>query len=185
MRNRMYGGVRGRKTKVGRKLLRFPPTRFYVSVDAASYSCLPNKNRLMPKKCLFLNKVDTLKSTIMKKKEEQLQISLDRVKLQKHVYELCRVQKLTINEVRKKTGLGMGTIYRYLHTFEEENPKLVEQMKKQGPNIIPEDYKKLQEEVLRLKCELKRERLRADFYEEMVAFGKEVYGIDLKKAGTK
>ena len=35
----------------------------------------------------------------MKKKEEQLQISLDRVKLQKHVYELCRVQKLTINEV--------------------------------------------------------------------------------------
>ena len=27
MRNRMYGGVRGRKTKVGRKLRRFPPTR--------------------------------------------------------------------------------------------------------------------------------------------------------------
>ena len=25
MRNRTYGGVRGRKTKVGRKLLRFPP----------------------------------------------------------------------------------------------------------------------------------------------------------------
>jgi hypothetical protein len=23
----MYGGVRGRKTKVGEKLLRFPPTR--------------------------------------------------------------------------------------------------------------------------------------------------------------
>ena len=31
MRNRTYGGVRGRKTKVGRKLLRFPPTRFMVS----------------------------------------------------------------------------------------------------------------------------------------------------------
>ena len=29
MRNRMYGGVRGRKTKVGEKLLRFPPTRYY------------------------------------------------------------------------------------------------------------------------------------------------------------
>ena len=24
----MYGGVRGRKTKVGEKLFRFPPTRF-------------------------------------------------------------------------------------------------------------------------------------------------------------
>ena len=31
MRNRMYGGVRGRKTKVGEKLLRFPPTRFFVN----------------------------------------------------------------------------------------------------------------------------------------------------------
>ena len=30
MRNRTYGGVRGRKTKVGRKLLRFPPTRLFV-----------------------------------------------------------------------------------------------------------------------------------------------------------
>ena len=30
MRNRMYGGVRGRKTKVGEKLLRFPPTRFLL-----------------------------------------------------------------------------------------------------------------------------------------------------------
>ena len=28
MRNHKYGGVRGRKTKVGRKPLRFPPTRF-------------------------------------------------------------------------------------------------------------------------------------------------------------
>ena len=31
MRNRMYGGVRGRKTKVGEKLLRFPPTRFFAN----------------------------------------------------------------------------------------------------------------------------------------------------------
>ena len=30
MRNRTYGGVRGRKTKVGRKLLRFPPTRLVM-----------------------------------------------------------------------------------------------------------------------------------------------------------
>ena len=28
MRTRMYGGVRGRKTKVGEKLHYFPPTRF-------------------------------------------------------------------------------------------------------------------------------------------------------------
>ena len=27
----MYGGVRGRKTKVGEKLHRFPPTRFNIT----------------------------------------------------------------------------------------------------------------------------------------------------------
>lgn len=31
MPNGMYGGVRGRKMKVGRKLLRFPPTRLCLS----------------------------------------------------------------------------------------------------------------------------------------------------------
>ena len=36
MRNRMYGGVRGRKTKVGRKLLHFPPTRFPPFTDPRS-----------------------------------------------------------------------------------------------------------------------------------------------------
>ena len=40
MRNRMYGGVRGRKTKVGRKLLRFPPTRLvYVSYLGKEEDC--------------------------------------------------------------------------------------------------------------------------------------------------
>ena len=32
MRNRMYGGVRGRKTRVGEKLHRFPPTRLYYVI---------------------------------------------------------------------------------------------------------------------------------------------------------
>ena len=36
MRNRTYGGVRGRKTKVGRKLLRFPPTRLVLWFNLAS-----------------------------------------------------------------------------------------------------------------------------------------------------
>ena len=36
MRNRTYGGVRGRKTKVGRKLLRFPPTRLLYDFSTAT-----------------------------------------------------------------------------------------------------------------------------------------------------
>ena len=39
MRNRTYGGVRGRKTKVGRKLLRFPPTRFLLSWRISLRKC--------------------------------------------------------------------------------------------------------------------------------------------------
>ena len=52
-------------------------------------------------------------------------------------------------------------------------------MNKQGKEITPEDYKNLVQELAELKKQLKTERLRADFYEEMVAFGKEVYGICL------
>ena len=37
MRNRMYGGVRGRKAKVGGKLLRFPPTRLEEGFLALFY----------------------------------------------------------------------------------------------------------------------------------------------------
>ena len=34
MPNGTYGGVRGRKTKVGRKLLRFPPTRLKIHLSS-------------------------------------------------------------------------------------------------------------------------------------------------------
>ena len=104
--------------------------------------------------------------------------------LQQEVYQMYRVENLPMDVVRQKTGLGLATIYRYISIFEAENPEIAVQMKKRK-DATPEDYKKLQAENARLQSELKRERLRADFYEEMVAFGKEVYGVDLKKAGTK
>ena len=46
MRNRTYGGVRGRKTKVGRKPLRFPPARFLVQLNPFDYGgdCLKSKS---------------------------------------------------------------------------------------------------------------------------------------------
>ena len=47
MRNRMYGGVRGRKTKVGRKLLRFPPTRFIVSITLPTVEMMDRTVEMM------------------------------------------------------------------------------------------------------------------------------------------
>ena len=120
----------------------------------------------------------------MKTSKDYLRSSMNRVHLQQEVYRLYRVENLPLKDVMEKTGLGQCTVYNYLRTFEAENPELVVQMKKRK-DVVPEDYKKLQAENARLQGELKREKLRADFYEEMVAFGKDVYGIDLKKAGTK
>ncbi len=121
----------------------------------------------------------------MEKKNERLQSLLDRSRLEKSCYEMFYLQGVPVAEVARKTGLSRQTIYTYLRNFEAINPQVAEQMKKKGKDATPDDYKALQEEVARLKGELKREKLRADFYEEMVAFGKDVYGIDLKKAGTK
>ena len=44
MPNGTYGGVRGRKTKVGRKLLRFPPTRLTFSCPLWEAATQPAKN---------------------------------------------------------------------------------------------------------------------------------------------
>lgn len=105
--------------------------------------------------------------------------------LSQDVYRMRVLEGLPPKEISQKIGVSERTIYRLLRTFEAENPQLSEQMKKKGKDVSPEDYRELLAEVNRLKSELKKEKLRADFYEEMVAFGKEVYGIDLKKAGIK
>lgn len=92
---------------------------------------------------------------------------------------------VSYSDLSLKSGVPQRTIYRWIRTFESDNPQMAARMKKQGKDITPEDYKKLLQEIVDLKKSLAQEKLRADFYEEMVAFGKEVYGIDLKKAGTK
>ena len=98
---------------------------------------------------------------------------------------MYHIQQQSVSSIISKTGIKRSQVYRFLRIFAAEYPELAEQMKKKREDVSPDEYKKLLEEVSTLKSELRREKLRADFYEEMVAFGKEVYGIDLKKAGTK
>lgn len=122
----------------------------------------------------------------MKERKEQINLTRSgRNALLHDLLEHYYVNHGSISEFSGKKGISMVTLYRWIRTFEAANPQMCEQMKKQGKEITPEDYKKLVQENLELKKQLSQERLRADFYEEMVAFGKEVYGIDLKKAGTK
>lgn len=118
-------------------------------------------------------------------KKSRLELQIAQFQQEREIYELRMVHGKTISEISSKTGLNTTRVFRILRKLEAENPEISEEMRKKGEDITPEDYKRLQEEVSRLTSELKKEKLRADFYEEMVAFGEEVYGIDLKKAGTR
>ena len=113
------------------------------------------------------------------------QKSLERLSLSKKVCEMYFVDSLSVCEIASKTSTSTRSIYRIIRTFAYEHPEIIEQMKKAGNKITPEDYKNLKAEIAKLQTELRKEKLRADFYEEMVAYEKEVFGIDLKKAGTK
>lgn len=101
------------------------------------------------------------------------------------VYYLRKVDHLSVEEIMSKLSISRSKAYRYIHTFASKNKEIAEKMSKRGKEVTPSDYKELLNKVKELEAQLSRERLRADFYEEMVAYGKEVYGIDLKKAGTK
>ena len=109
----------------------------------------------------------------------------DRINEMKEVFEMFHIQHLHVTEIMSRKGMTQYKVYHFLRTFAADYPELAEEMKKKGSDVVPEDYRKLLEKVSTLESELKKEKLRADFYEEMVAFGKEVYGIDLKKTGTK
>jgi len=118
-------------------------------------------------------------------KENRYSRDVNLINEMKEVFKMRYVQHLHENEIMSVKGLKRSRYYKILRTFASEYPELAEQMKKKGSDVPPEDYRKLLEEVSTLKSQLKKEKLRADFYEEMVSFGKEAYGIDLKKAGTK
>lgn len=101
------------------------------------------------------------------------------------IYRLYTLEKMKVTDIVSHLGVNRSAVYKALHTFECENPQEAALMKRESKNVTPEDYKELVQEIAKLKKDLAVERLRADFYEEMVDYGKEVYGIDLKKAGTK
>lgn len=117
-------------------------------------------------------------------KEQNYYQEKERQLLSDEIYRLHVVEGLKVAEIVKKLGVSRSRVYRTLAIFEGDHPQKAAMMN-QGKDVTKEDYKKLQCEIASLRKDLAQERLRADFYEEMVAFGKEVYGIDLKKAGTK
>ena len=120
-----------------------------------------------------------------KERNFDIQQCSERNQLMYEVYYLYKVEHQSVPSIMEKKSLKRSKVYRILRTFASENPEMADKMAKQGKDVTPSDYEELLKKVSELESKLKHEKLRADFYEEMVAFGKEVYGIDLKKAGTK
>ena len=118
-------------------------------------------------------------------KESNYEQKKFRKNLEREIYRLLKQEHVSLQRVVQQYGVSRSSIYRIISTFERENPLEAELMKKQGKDVKPEDYKKLLEELSSQKKALAEERLRADFYQEMVSYGEEVYGLELKKAGTK
>lgn len=118
-------------------------------------------------------------------KEQNYYQEKERQLMSHEIYRLHVVEGLKVSTIVEKLGVSRSRVYSALTIFEGDNPQKAAMMKKQGKDVTEEDYKELLGEIASLRKDLAQERLRADFYEEMVAFGKEVYGIDLKKAGTK
>jgi len=91
--------------------------------------------------------------------------------------------------------IGHATVSRWIAIFTSENnakavpmlkPKHKLQTHPTATSLEINDVKALQEEVARLKAELKHERFRADAYDEMISVAESKFNVSIrKKAGAK
>ena len=98
----------------------------------------------------------------------------------------------SVRRLTKIFPLSKHTIERWIANFAEDNPHKAPIMKKRSikpvPQIeqepradLPEDVKSLQEEVLRLKKELRHEKMRADAYDMMIDLAEDAFKIPIRK----
>lgn len=144
-------------------------------------------NDSLPILCLFVNKVDFQPIKTMEKNlnHNRLQRKLQILSRHKEVYDLYYVKNLTIQEISSKTGYKNTQIYHILHTFANAHPQKAEEMKDESKTFTQEEFLRLQAELKETKDQLKHQTWETAIYKELVEIGKEVYGIDLKKVGTK
>lgn len=90
---------------------------------------------------------------------------------------------LSLNDFCKKKSLDRGTFNYWLLTFAPEGDK---DMGKEKECSESEEIRELKRQLRQKELELKKEKMRADFYETMVDVAEEQFNIDIrKKAGTK
>ena len=98
----------------------------------------------------------------------------------------------SVRRIAQIIPVSKSGIARWIANFAEDNPHKAPIMKKrfiqpapqieQGPRTdLPEDVKALQEEVLRLKKELRHEKMRADAYDMMIDLAEDAFKIPIRK----
>ena len=87
--------------------------------------------------------------------------------------------------IGKKLGVSYSCIANWIRNFAAANPEIHAQMKKDTVPA-PEDYAKLQAEVVRLQKALKDANMRAELYNKMIDVAEDMFKIPIrKKAGPK
>lgn len=98
----------------------------------------------------------------------------------------------SIRRIAQIIPVSKSGIARWIANFAEDNPHKAPIMKKRSIKPehqveqelradLPEDVKVLQEEVLRLKKELKQEKMRADAYDMMIDLAEDAFKIPIRK----
>lgn len=93
---------------------------------------------------------------------------------------------LSLSDFCKKKSLDRTTFRFWLLTFAPEGYLSSQEMSKQKERNESEEIRELKRQLCQKELELKKEKMRADFYETMVDVAEEQFNISIrKKAGTK
>lgn len=84
----------------------------------------------------------------MNKQEKMFAFKVNRLRLEKEVFSLFRIEGQSIENVKKKTGLSKSTIYRYLRIFESDKPQLAAQMKKKQKTSLKKTTRRFRRKSL-------------------------------------
>ena len=113
------------------------------------------------------------------------------------VIDLSVNKHLSSHRISKIVPLSKTTIMRWIANFAEENPEvpIMKQRKVQTTKPVAEPelrqelsdkVKALQAELVRVKEELRKEKLRADAYDTMIDIAEDMFKVPIrKKAGAK
>lgn len=95
--------------------------------------------------------------------------------------------RLPVHEICAKMCLGRVTVYRILRTFADENPQIVEKMRKSSsPEDLSNENLELKVRLAGMEKELHDARMRADALDKMIDIAERLYNIPVrKKSGPK